>query len=77
MGDEIFPDELAEIRVQMTKRYKELLGSPRVCRALVCCCVCFLLFLYVLVVRFVAFSVCFLASAGRRLQQRKLSFVAA
>ena len=26
MGDEIFPDEVMEIRVQMTKRYQEPLG---------------------------------------------------
>ena len=26
MGDEIFPDEVMEIRVQMTKRYREPLG---------------------------------------------------
>ena len=27
MGDEIFPDEVMEIRVQMTKRYQEPSGS--------------------------------------------------
>ena len=27
MGDEIFPDEVMEIRVQMTKRYQETPGE--------------------------------------------------